>query len=318
MYYSLRSCVAQVRRDFPFDVILAVWAYPDAFAAAKLAREYNCPLVINVLGSDVNELTKNPRLCRQIVQSMQTAYCTIAVSVALRDRLLDLGIPPNRTVVQHNGVDGERFTLCDRRTARAQLGLPLDVPTICYIGRLGQEKGVDILLRAMHDLKTSGRGDIELNLVGWGECEAALRLQVSRMQLENQVHFRGPRPHHEVPQWISAGDLLCLPSRREGCPNVILEALASGRPVVAARVGGVPELIDAHNGVLVPPEDPTALAAGLVYALQRAWNPEELRATVEFLSWDAVGERYYARLVEALKAQPSPGSSAVRDTDKRA
>ena len=240
LYLSLRTSIARLRRDFPFDAILAAWAYPDAVAAEKIAREFGCPLVIKVLGSDVNALTRSAPLRTQIVQSMQAAHCTIAVSEALRERLVEIGVPRERTLVQHNGVDGDRFTLRERNAARAQLGLSPQAPMLCYVGRLGHEKGLDILLQAMHRLKTSGRTDIELKLVGWGECEDTLRTQARELQLEKQVAFCGRRSHDEVPLWVSACDVLCLPSRREGCPNVVLEALASGRPVVASRVGGVP------------------------------------------------------------------------------
>jgi glycosyltransferase involved in cell wall biosynthesis len=100
---------------------------------------------------------------------------------------------------------------------------------------------------------------------------------------------------------MSAVDVFCLPSRNEGCPNVILEALASGKPVVASRVGGIPELLtDGENGYLVPSEDPAALAGALAKALERRWDPEALRATVTFLSWDAVALTYQTILGEVL------------------
>ena len=99
--------------------------------------------------------------------------------------------------------------------------------------------------------------------------------------------------HDEIPRWMNAFDLFCLPSRREGCPNVILEALASGKPVVASRVGGIPELINEDNGILVPAESPAALAQAWKAALERRWDAEALRKSVQFLSWDAVGETYF-------------------------
>jgi glycosyltransferase involved in cell wall biosynthesis len=85
---------------------------------------------------------------------------------------------------------------------------------------------------------------------------------------------------------------------------VVLEALASGRPVVASRVGGVPELVregENGNGILVPPDDPDALASALSAALNRTWDPEALRGTVESLSWDRVGDRYWEILQEVVE-----------------
>ncbi len=92
---------------------------------------------------------------------------------------------------------------------------------------------------------------------------------------------------------MSACDVFCLPSFMEGCPNVVLEALACGRGVVASRVGGIPELVtDGGNGVLVAPRDPEALAAGLAAALGRAWDPEAQRASVQYLAHEGVAAAY--------------------------
>ncbi|HLV79914.1 MAG TPA: glycosyltransferase, partial [Chthonomonadaceae bacterium] len=125
--------------------------------------------------------------------------------------------------------------------------------------------------------------------------------RVRSLGLDGRILLPGRRPHAEVPDWISACDVYCLPSRREGCPNVVLEALASGRPVVATNVGGVPELLNAENGILVPSEDPAALAAGLRQALCRSWDPQTLRSSVECLSWDQVGKGYFQVLQAAMQ-----------------
>jgi glycosyltransferase involved in cell wall biosynthesis len=94
---------------------------------------------------------------------------------------------------------------------------------------------------------------------------------------------------------MRAADVFCLPSIREGCPNVILEALASGRPVVASRVGGIPELAGPENSILVPPSDPEALADALGRALAREWDPEALRGSVAHHTWeDSAGALYQA------------------------
>ena len=91
---------------------------------------------------------------------------------------------------------------------------------------------------------------------------------------------------------MSAADLLCLPSYMEGCPNVVLEALATGRGVVATGVGGIPEILTDATGILVPPGDADELANALARGLDRAWDPAKQRASVEYLSWDAVGDAY--------------------------
>lgn len=300
MHHSLRGEVRRLHREFPFDAVLAAWAYPDGVAAAHLAREFGVPLVTMVLGSDVNEIPRNPALGKQVSWGLQAAERVITVSAALRDRVIDLGVAADQVVVQRNGVDGERFRIRDRGEARRRLGLAEGLSWICYVGNLYPEKGPAVLIEAMQRIRANGRKDIALAIVGGGTLEAELRAKVDTYGLGNQVRFCGRRPHDEVPDWICACDVLCLPSYREGCPNVVLEALASGRPVVASAVGGVPELIGPKTGLLVAPGDPEALAGALVEAIDCLWEPATLRSSVPYLSWNEFGQSLYATLTTAL------------------
>lgn len=304
MYQSLRGPVAKLRKQFPFDAILAAWAYPDAYAAACLAQEFGCPLVTKLMGSDVNDLSTRPELQAKIAWALKNSSRVIAVSDALRVKSWELGVDPARIVVQHNGVNGELFAIRDRQEARQKLGLPMDRKLVVYIGNFYPVKGTDILVAAMERLAKQ-RPDVDLCLVGSGDLEPGLRARVASAGLEERIRFMGRQPHDLVPVWMCASDVFCLPSRNEGCPNVVLEALASGRPVVASKVGGIPELLKDHTGLLVPSENPEALAGGLSTALDRAWNSQELRSSVEFLSWNEVGQSYFGIIKDACKSPVS-------------
>ena len=299
---SLRPYVRRIHREFPFEAILAAWAYPDAVAAAALAREFDCPLVVNVLGSDINELALRPALRPQIVAALRQAHRVIAVSHALRECVLELGLPPEQVIVQHNGVDREKFILQDKNSVRKRLQLPTDRPIILYVGNLVPEKGVDTLVEAIHHLKEAGRKDSLLALVGSGSLEPSLQALVAQHGLESNVRFCGRKLHTEIPDWMAACDVFCLPSRREGCPNVILESLSAGRPVVASHVGGVPELLSEATGHLVPAGDAKAFAAHLKAALERDWKAEALRESVRCNTWELAGQAYYAALESAVLA----------------
>lgn len=302
MYLSLRRSIRKLHDEFPFDIVLAAWAYPDAVAAAMIARDFGCPLVTNVLGSDINTLAAIPGLDDQIRRALQHSQRVIAVSAALRERVVALGVSEDRAVVQHNGVDADSFLLQEKSTARTRLGLEIESPLIVYIGNLVPEKGVDVLVEAMARLKTLGRPDVRLAMVGGGASEPVLRSRIEALGLKSSVYLYGRRPHTEIPHWMSACDVFCLPSRREGCPNVILEALCAGRPVVASRVGGIPELLSEQgtNGLMVPDGDPAALAIALKAALARSWSPECLRASGPLRSWNEVGAEYFRLLVESV------------------
>ena len=207
-------------------------------------------------------LAQRPSLRGPIRDALLQASNVISVSAGLRDRVIELGIPADSIVVQHNGVDGGRFILRDRGDARRRLGIDENRSQICFVGNLVPEKGPDVLVEALGRSELGGL-DARVTFIGEGELKDELRARTAALGLRDRVSFLGRLPPDEVALRISASDVLCLPSRREGCPNVVLEALASGRPVVAASVGGVPELLHDGNGVMVPPADPPALAAAI-------------------------------------------------------
>jgi glycosyltransferase involved in cell wall biosynthesis len=160
-----------------------------------------------------------------------------------------------------------------------------------YVGRLAEEKGVLSLVAAMAILRRQ-RSDVKLYVVGDGSERPKAEQLVAENGLTDDVVFLGSRDHQQVASWIGASDLLCLPSLREGCPNVVLEALASGRPVVGTKVGGVPDLIDSRNGRLVPPHQPEALSAALNEVLNIDWDSAAIRHSVEDRSWRRAAGAY--------------------------
>jgi glycosyltransferase involved in cell wall biosynthesis len=299
MYRSARARVHELNKERRFDVILGAFAYPDVVAAAKLARELDLPLVAFVLGSDMNELAQRPELRNQIRAALMQANSVVAVSAGLRSRVLELGIPSDRAIVQHNGVDGERFQIRDSHVARRTLNIAVDERVICFVGNLVPEKGPDVLIDAAARLCASGVSDLRVLFVGEGQIDE-LRSKAGALGIGERVRFLGRLSSAEVAVCMSAADVQCLPSRREGCPNVVLEALASGRPVIGSEVGGVPELLNDRNGIMVPPDDPDALAAAIATALQRKWDPADLRASVPSLTWKDLGRALHNELTRAV------------------
>jgi len=252
------------------------------------------------MGSDINDLAQRPALRGRIREALLQASSVLAVSRGLRDRLVELGIPAERIVVQHNGVDGQRFILRDRLESRRRLGLSETLSNVCFVGNLVAEKGPDILIEAIGSPPLAAMSDAYVTFIGDGGLKESLLARATALGIRERVNFLGRVPPDEVALRISASDVLCLPSRREGCPNVVLESLASGRPVVAAAVGGVPELLHDGNGIMAPPDDPSALASAIVSALRREWDPAALRATVPSLSWDDMGQKLHTVISRAI------------------
>ncbi len=214
---------------------------------------------------------------RLTLAAFRWAEAPVAVSRAAADRLLKAGGLEEEAVrVIRNGVDLERFAPAGsgldeengptvRSAVRSELGLPPDAPVVLVPAVLRRGKGHGLLLSAAPRLRARVP-DVRILLAGGGEREAALRGEVARRELEGCVRFLGHRD--DVPRLLAAADVVALPSRAEALPTVLLEAAAAGRPAVATRVGGTPEVVeDGRTGRLVPPGDPEALADALAELL---------------------------------------------------
>ena len=273
--------VAPVIRREQFDVALVNWAYPDAYGVMLVAEKWKFPFASTVQGSDVNVLFQNATRKRQILRALQASRAVFCRSQALHNKLSAEGV--TATTV-YNGIDRDEFRPLDRAEACRTLGLDPNRQRILFVGNLLPVKGPTVLAKAAEQLQ-----NVDLVFVGSGQEKIAAGRCV------------GARPHDEIPLWMNASDVLCLPSLNEGLPNVALEAMACGLPVVASRVGGVPEVVrDGVNGFLVPPSDLRALADALRRALATKWDRDAIRASVSQFDWDVNARTVLDTLSKAL------------------
>jgi len=283
---ALREAAAALQPD----VLDAHYAWPDGAAAACLRDRLagplgrRLPLVITVRGTDVNYPMRSRAVARQLGAALVAADHVVCVAEALRRAVLALGLPKERVTTLRNGVDGRRFTPGDRAAERARLLVPDDRRLLLCVGHLVVRKGQHLLLEALARLDAPGRRPL-LVLVGRGPDEAALRRQAERLGLRDDVRFAGSVSPDELPGFYRAADALVLPSLREGWPNVVLEALACGTPVLATAVWGTPEILEGcRAGLLVEPT-----VEGLLAGLRRL--PELDRAAArpwaEAHGWEA-------------------------------
>jgi glycosyltransferase involved in cell wall biosynthesis len=270
-------CVEPVIRRETFDVALVNWAYPDAYGVMLVAEKWKFPFATTVQGSDVNAFFENPTRKRQVLRALRASRAVFCRSEALRETLRVEGI---EATTVYNGIDRDRFRPLDRVACCRQLGLDPERKRVLFVGNLLPVKGPTILAQAAKQLD-----DVDVIFVGSGP---------------EPVKSVGAKPHAEIPLWMNASDVLCLPSLNEGLPNVALEALACGIPVVASRVGGVPEVVrDGENGWLVPAADREALVAALHRALTTKWDRAALCQSVAAFDWD-VNARTVARTLERI------------------
>lgn len=282
--------------EFAPDLVLSYWLYPDAYGALLAARRAGVPLVAGARGSDIRVRDAiSRRLTRRVVRGAD-ALLTVSDDLG-RLAVRDYGANAERVHVVPNGCDASIFHPRDRAAARAALGVPADARLVVYVGRLVPEKGLRELLEAARQLAPT-MPDLRIALVGEGPMRAELTALAAQSGCE--VVFAGAQPPDEVARWMAASDLVTLPSYSEGHPNVLVEALACGRGVVATPVGGIPEVVDADSGVLVPPRDARTLAEGLRSALARDWDETTLARRFS-RSWEAVAEETLHACESALR-----------------
>jgi peptidoglycan/xylan/chitin deacetylase (PgdA/CDA1 family)/glycosyltransferase involved in cell wall biosynthesis len=295
-----------LRRRGRFDVILGSWAYPDGAAVVALAHALGVPSVVKLHGSDMDVLATRPALRAQLRLALPRATRVVAVSRSLAAAARELGVAEDRIDVIRNGVDGSLFRVRDRAGARAELTRGGDTrPWILYVGRLEEEKGALDLAAAFARLAAS-HPDAVLVLLGDGRARAAAEAELR--PLGDRVLFLGSRPLAEVPVWMAGANLVTLPSHHEGTPNVLLEALACGRRVVATRVGGIPDVVHREElGLLVPVRDRDALAGALRAVLEAPYDQAAVAALGAGGGWEESAGKLYESLVRATEGEPLAG-----------
>lgn len=245
------------RRERPHIVHTHAWGtLCEGFLAARLAR---VPMIVH---GEHGTLQLKPYQARVQGLMWRRVDRLLSVSSRLAERMAEgTGYPLDRITVIRNGVDLGRFQSVSRDDARRALGLPADALLVGTAGRLVPVKDQQNLLNAFQILAAAGASFTGV-LAGDGPLRAGLEAQAASLGIGERVRFLGHQP--DVERVFAALDVFVLPSRSEGLSNTILEAMASGRPVVATRVGGADELVeDGLTGTLVPPGDPDALASAI-------------------------------------------------------
>ncbi len=303
-YRGTRKAIGRIIDDWGPDVIYVTWTWPDAFAAGLIARDHGLPYVVKVHGTDINEYLDYRGRKRRILSALDNASGVVSVSEALKEVMSGQGIETDKIHVIYNGVDRKQYRPQDKSESRLRLGIDADAPTVVFVGNLKPVKGLDQLLKAFKELRGQIQ-NVKLHIIGRGPLESELRKQSINLGLEEQVRFEGEQSPVEVSRWMSAADVLCLPSVNEGVPNVLLEAMACGTPVVASLVGGIPEIVDRGRcGYLVKPGFPGLLAEALEKSLNREWEHDVIRRHTEPFTWENNADRL-RELLEKTKTTQS-------------
>ena len=328
LFLRLLPLVSSIRKRYRFGIVDAHFAFPDGIVASLLARAFGVPFAVTLRGNETMHARYAQRR-KLMAWSLRRASVVIALSEELRQLALSFGVESQRIRIIPNGVDGQTFYPRERARCRQKHGILPGGKVFLSAGSLIERKGHHRVIRAIAALRSTGlRAD--LIIAGGpgreGHYEEELVKLAVDLGVQGQVRFTGEVSPPILAELMSAADVFCLASSREGWPNVVHEAMACGIPVVAARVGAVGEMIPSSDttqsgagergefqdeagaapalyrseyGFVVPPGDQVALESALREALAKDWDYRKISDWALARTWDHVAEEFF----EALREQ---------------
>ncbi len=260
MWACIRKTLRRIAATANPEVILSFWLHPDGAVAQRLGREIGIPVVPMAGGSDVLVITRDSRRRKAVERVVRDAPAVLTNGATLRAAVVALGAAADRVIAFHRGVDRARFGRGDRAHDRFAHGIPQDARVLLFVGNMAHVKGPDLLLDAVTECAEVAPWTVVW--VGDGPDRTILERLAATRGLTPRMRFVGRIDRDQLAGWYRSADYLVLPSRSEGVPNVLLEAMACGTPYFAFDVGGVRE-VTPDPAWLLPKEDVAALAGRL-------------------------------------------------------
>lgn len=295
---------------FPADVIDAHFAYPDGYAALKIAAPLGLPVVVSARGADVYRNNKFPHIVPLLGEVAAQAAQLIAVSRELRDDLIALGAHPDKVHVIPNGIDTEVFHPVNRDEACRILGLDVRDRWLVTVASLSAHKGHRFIIEALQGIGQDEvrRQRIKVAFIGQGRERKALIEEVERAGMGDIIKFIGQVAAARLKYWYCAAELKVLPSTQEGSANALLEALACGVPVIASRIGENGAVVrEGENGYLIHLGDVAGLRHAIEASLSRSWDRAKIARDGSHRDWRAVAGEVEEVLTLAAQASQMVG-----------
>jgi teichuronic acid biosynthesis glycosyltransferase TuaC len=272
-FRAMKEKVLQLHKEKRFDIIYATDFFPDGDAAVRLARYIKIPAACLAIGVDVNVTAHTSNtMYRHFARTAQALDGTLACGHAVADGLHT--ITGEHPLCVYGVIDLQEFFPISKKSAlRKELNLPVDKFIALYAGYLIRRKGVYELVEAFLKIRSEGL-DVMLVMCGSGPEESALKALIREKNIEDAIRIVGEVEPEKMSKWMQVSKLFVLATHTEGMPNVIMEAMACGVPVIATAVGGLPTAIgDCEGAILVPPKNVSAFAD----AIMRVVNDDKLR-----------------------------------------
>ena len=284
------------------DVIVADYAWP-ASAVAPLIEGTEIACVVSGRGSDVNEVAGEADLGKELARYLLSAGHWCGVSQNLVSRMDEIAGIAGRGVLVPNGIDMGLFRPRNREEARQELHMDQQVIIVLVVGNLVEAKDPLLACATFSVLRDLLESPARQVFIGRGPLAANLRKEAKRRGVNEYIQLIGEVEPKELTTWYAAADLLLLCSRREGRPNVVLEALACGLPVLATDAGGTGELLAGLDGMLARTREPAQLAALAATLLSKPRDSHRLSSHVSGFSWDQSSATLEGILMRAVQAK---------------
>ena len=282
-----------VRKINP-EKTLASWAYPDAVASNWLSKLFKADFYFKVHGSDIDMQCQYKARAKQVVKMSRNARGILSVSQALAEKMIALGINKSKINVIYNGVNHDAFN--------QQTNRPYSKDYLLFIGNLKHDKGVVELIEGFNQVSQK-HPELHLVFAGNGVMRTHLEQLARKYDCAEKVTFLGSVNHADIVSWLNNCSALALPSYHEGVPNVILEAMSCGKPVIATNIGGIPEVVDESIcGKLIEIQSSTAVADAIDFILLNKWNKEKIQQHSQQFSWAKNKQQLVQLLTETRTA----------------
>ena len=303
-FLNVRPVVKKIYKHHPFDLIDLHWTYPDIFTGIMLSVFYKKKWLMTVRGiAGLNIFfdLKNRQFyweksLRQMILAalMKKAHKLITLSPELKTKCMDFGVEPGRINIIPNGIDHTRFFYMEKITARRRLNLSPDITIIFTVGSLIFIKGIDRVIKGIGRLGDSGRKIVYFiagSTGAAGDYSTQLIKIAKKNKVDSSVVFLGQVRHSDLVFWYNAADLYCLPSRSEGCPNALMEALTCGCPSVATRVGMVNEFFQTNRMGELVENNGNAVMTGIATVLATTYDRQQISRQMQGYSWEKCAQK---------------------------
>jgi teichuronic acid biosynthesis glycosyltransferase TuaC len=309
MYLGIRKLVAELYRDFKFDIIHAHVALPSGFASMMVKKEYRKPLVVTIHGQDLQVTIYRNDACRKaLAEVFQGADRIATVSTKLqRVAEANFGFAEKLAVIP-NGISPDEIASEKTKLVSRYAGSRV----ILSVSNLIKSKGIDLNIKAISQLAQK-HPDLKYVVIGIGPEMSSLKRLARDLNLENRVDFLGELPHEKAMDYMAVADIFSLPSWQEGFGVVYLEAMAHSKPIIACQGEGIEDVIENNQtGLMVGPKDVPNLAKAIEFLLDNPQRAREIGQKAKMLVLENYtcerNARKYIKIYEELTAHDSQGS----------